>query len=612
MKPLLLQPSCWNENKQVRENKPFIVVVVVVVADRTILVDETGCERLIFREARLLLNAASTARGRGSEEFQLLGKDVLPVSLLPVTSMLQYQLHQTTNVKVHLLNLQRLDLKPLPTRAGFTNSSFNLIFNCDLTTILLFFLNILQIKMQRHHLSSDQVEMVVRLQQRGERQVDIADLIGTSQSVISRVLSRFRDTGLVTRRPGSGSYHMTAPRQDRHIIIQARRTPFATARHNKTFRTPLASWFQIKQLGIDSGKKRQLDNHLPHPTTIRELTDILPIAFNEISQDQIDNRIRSMSERRKTDIGERLVGYRNESKMFPKRTRDKLCLGLDKRVTEHWKPLDNASYNFYLTVRGIEEKQTDVKGENEQQVYRCLGTHGISKLGIRNIVHASEYIIQQFSGMSFESSQAELENSVRNHSFMMWKDRVAGCPSVLAFCRSKYFLHIGVKLTFTSAASAISLEVGYMELSEGVQFVSDVNSIKTLEKVQFSVFCKLKCKSTRKMSCKRKLTSEDIERELAQDTDSECDSEIGEFLGPDEEEDEGGEVAPPPGSEPGTSELEGNIEGEAGPSGSRSPTWGSRISNLSPLKFTGNQRGFVFMWQQRQIAIVHNQTSNSN
>ena len=40
--------------------------------------------------------------------------------------------------------------------------------------------------------------------------------------------------------------------------------------------------------------QRQLDNHLPHPTTIRELTEILPMAFNEISQDQIDNCIRSM------------------------------------------------------------------------------------------------------------------------------------------------------------------------------------------------------------------------------------------------------------------------------------------------------------------------------
>ncbi|KAJ4449738.1 hypothetical protein ANN_01142 [Periplaneta americana] len=69
------------------------------------------------------------------------------------------------------------------------------------------------------------------LEQRGESQVDIVDLIGISQSVISRVLSRFRETGLVTRRPGSGSNRKTTPRQDRHIIIQARRTPFAKARH---------------------------------------------------------------------------------------------------------------------------------------------------------------------------------------------------------------------------------------------------------------------------------------------------------------------------------------------------------------------------------------------
>ncbi|KAJ4441360.1 hypothetical protein ANN_11215 [Periplaneta americana] len=82
--------------------------------------------------------------------------------------------------------------------------------------------------MQRHHLSSDYLEKVVRLEQRGEHLVDIADLRGTSQNVIYRVLPRFRETGLITRRPGSGSNCKTTPRQDRHIIIQAR-TPFSTA-----------------------------------------------------------------------------------------------------------------------------------------------------------------------------------------------------------------------------------------------------------------------------------------------------------------------------------------------------------------------------------------------
>ncbi|KAJ4433279.1 hypothetical protein ANN_15538 [Periplaneta americana] len=102
--------------------------------------------------------------------------------------------------------------------------------------------------MQRQHLSSDQVEMIVRLEQRGECQVEIVDLIGTSQSVISRVLPRFRETGLVIRRLGSGSNRKTTPRQDRLIIIKTRRTPFATARHiQKDLQDATGLWYLIKQ-----------------------------------------------------------------------------------------------------------------------------------------------------------------------------------------------------------------------------------------------------------------------------------------------------------------------------------------------------------------------------
>ncbi|PSN32535.1 hypothetical protein C0J52_26199 [Blattella germanica] len=83
--------------------------------------------------------------------------------------------------------------------------------------------------------------MVVRLLQRGERQVDIADLIRTSHSVISRVLSRFRDTDLVTRRPGSGSNRKSTPRKDRHISFkQEEHHLLQLDTFNKTFRTPLA------------------------------------------------------------------------------------------------------------------------------------------------------------------------------------------------------------------------------------------------------------------------------------------------------------------------------------------------------------------------------------
>jgi hypothetical protein len=54
------------------------------------------------------------------------------------------------------------------------------------------------------------------------------------------------------------------------------------------------------------------------------------------------------------------------------------------------------------------------------------------------------------------------------------------------------------------------------------------------------------------MPYKRKLAEGEIHRELAQDSDSDCDSELEEFLGPDDKGDEGSEVAPPPGNEPGT------------------------------------------------------------
>jgi hypothetical protein len=89
------------------------------------------------------------------------------------------------------------------------------------------------------------------------------------------------------------------------------------------------------------------------------------------------------------------------------------------------------------------------------------------------------------------------------------------------------------------------------------------------------------------MPYKRKLAEEEIHCELAQDSESDCDNESEEFLGPDEEGDEGTEVPPPPGNEPGT---HGEDEYEPGPSGTISTIWGTRTSKLSVLKFTGNAR----------------------
>lgn len=86
--------------------------------------------------------------------------------------------------------------------------------------------------MQRVHLRQEEADLVVRMHQRGVRQVEIAELFNTSQSVISRTVTRFRQTGTASRRPGSGSERVTTPREDRFLIIQARRQPFATARQH--------------------------------------------------------------------------------------------------------------------------------------------------------------------------------------------------------------------------------------------------------------------------------------------------------------------------------------------------------------------------------------------
>lgn len=95
-------------------------------------------------------------------------------------------------------------------------------------------------RMQRFHLSEENRSLVLHMYQRGDRQVDIAAYFNTSQSVISRLICRHRETGTTSRRAGSGSSRITTPRQDRCLVIQARRQPFETARqlqqhlHNAT------------------------------------------------------------------------------------------------------------------------------------------------------------------------------------------------------------------------------------------------------------------------------------------------------------------------------------------------------------------------------------------
>ena len=57
----------------------------------------------------------------------------------------------------------------------------------------------------------------------GRRQSDVANALGVSQRVISRLAKRQRETETVNERPRSGRPRKTSPADDRFLTLQARR-----------------------------------------------------------------------------------------------------------------------------------------------------------------------------------------------------------------------------------------------------------------------------------------------------------------------------------------------------------------------------------------------------
>ncbi|GFW42542.1 transposable element Tcb2 transposase [Trichonephila clavipes] len=56
-----------------------------------------------------------------------------------------------------------------------------------------------------------------------QTQDEVAQAIGVSQSVISRIWNRFLETGSAGRRPGKGRRRTTTPNEDRYLVLTARR-----------------------------------------------------------------------------------------------------------------------------------------------------------------------------------------------------------------------------------------------------------------------------------------------------------------------------------------------------------------------------------------------------
>ncbi|GFW47850.1 hypothetical protein TNCV_251791 [Trichonephila clavipes] len=57
----------------------------------------------------------------------------------------------------------------------------------------------------------------------GQTQAEVAQAIGVSQSVISRIWNRFLEPGSAGRRPGQGRRWATKPNEDRYFVLKARR-----------------------------------------------------------------------------------------------------------------------------------------------------------------------------------------------------------------------------------------------------------------------------------------------------------------------------------------------------------------------------------------------------
>lgn len=82
---------------------------------------------------------------------------------------------------------------------------------------------------QRRQLDMFAKGRIVGMLESGRSQTEVSRILNVNQSVISRLWQRFQRTGDVTRRPVSGRPRVTTPRQDRYLVISARRQRGSTA-----------------------------------------------------------------------------------------------------------------------------------------------------------------------------------------------------------------------------------------------------------------------------------------------------------------------------------------------------------------------------------------------
>ncbi|GFV12858.1 HTH_Tnp_Tc3_2 domain-containing protein [Trichonephila clavipes] len=76
---------------------------------------------------------------------------------------------------------------------------------------------------QESHLTDSEAWRVVGRLEGSQTQTEVAQTIGMSQSVISRIWNRFLDTGSAGRRTRQGRRRAKTSNEDRYLVLMARR-----------------------------------------------------------------------------------------------------------------------------------------------------------------------------------------------------------------------------------------------------------------------------------------------------------------------------------------------------------------------------------------------------
>ncbi|GFU87494.1 transposable element Tcb2 transposase [Trichonephila clavipes] len=128
---------------------------------------------------------------------------------------------------------------------------------------------------QRSHLTDSEAWRVVGRLEGGQIQAEVVQVIGVSQSVISRIWNCFLETGSEGRRPGQGRRRATTPNEDRYLVLTARRHRNKNAIHlqqhlrSATGTTVSTQTVRNRTHGVGLYARRPMSRFSVHPNNRR-------------------------------------------------------------------------------------------------------------------------------------------------------------------------------------------------------------------------------------------------------------------------------------------------------------------------------------------------------